>query len=265
MFYFDAHCHLLPRKQFIKASNAGINYFICNATHPQNWHKLLDIASTLPGIYPCIGIHPWYIADLKSDWQIKMQLLFEKYPHLMVGEIGLDTTRPNLARQAEVFEFCLKTALKYHRSVHIHGHESWSLITDILKCYPGLTCLFHRFSGTASQAKQLSAITNAYFSLMSVRPARYLPAERILVESDSPDGLHKPARVIELAERIGLDWAQLDANFCRFLGETLPMKGDAPHHFLTMQDEPISLQPENPTAQTFSDKHSQPIDSEATK
>ncbi len=265
MFYFDAHCHLLPRKQFIKAMDAGITYFICNATHPRNWHKLLDVASTITGIYPCIGIHPWYIADLKSDWQVKMHLLFEKYPHLMVGEIGLDTTRPDLSRQAEIFEFCLKTALKYRRAVHIHGHESWGLITDILKCYPGLTCLFHRFSGTPSQAKQLSTVTNAYFSLMSVRPARYLPAERILVESDSPDGLHKPARVMELAERIGLDWAQLDANFCRFLGETMPMKGDAPKQLLTTQDDPISSQINLQNTPICSDKQSQPINSEAIK
>lgn len=228
MFYFDAHCHLLPRKQLIKASQAGVAYFICNGTRPEDWEELLDISTTLPGIYPCIGVHPWYVTEVRSDWRIKLQLLIEKYPNLMIGEVGLDMTHSDLARQAEVFEFCLKLAMKYNRPVHIHGYESWLLITDMLKCYPGLTCLFHRFSGSPVQARQLMELTNAYFSLMTTRPVRYLPTDRILVESDSPDGLHKPARVTELVERLGLDWDQLNKNFCAFIGDRMPVRGVHP-------------------------------------
>ena len=240
MFYFDAHCHLLPYKQLMKSSQAGIAYLLCNGTCPEDWEKLLDISKSIPGIYPCIGPHPWYVSELRSDWRIKMQLLIEKYPNLMIGEVGLDSTRPHLERQAEIFEFCLKMAVKYQRPVHIHGYKSWLLITDMLKCYPGLTCLYHRFSGSPVQVRQLMELTNAYFSVMTIRPVRYLPANRILVESDSPDGLHKPIRVTELVERLNLNWEQLDHNFCDFVGQRLPVYGVHPSEYQTKQSESMS-------------------------
>lgn len=228
VFYFDAHCHVLPLKQMKRSADAGVSYFICNATQPNDWLPVIDLAGQVTGVYPCVGVHPWFIDTLPSDWQIQMQLLLEKHPSLMIGEIGLDGTKPCLTKQAEIFETCLKLARQYKRPVHIHGHKAWVHILDILTCFPDVQCLFHRFSGSEVQARQLSDVTNAYFSVMTAKPLRYLPSDRILIESDSPDGLHKPIRVVELAERLGLDWFQLNQNFCSFIGNRLPFKGNCP-------------------------------------
>lgn len=228
MFYFDAHCHILPLKQMERSVTGGVSYFICNATKPDDWQSVIDLAQQVEGVYPCIGVHPWFIDELSGDWMIQMQLLLEKYPSLMIGEIGLDGTRPHLTKQAEIFETCLKLARQYKRAVHIHGYKAWVNILNILVCFPDISCLFHRFSGSEVQARYLSKMVNAYFSVMTSKPLRYLPADRVLIESDSPDGLHKPIRVIELAERLGLNWEQLDYNFCSFIGRAMPFKGLPP-------------------------------------
>lgn len=228
MFYFDAHCHVLPLDQMIQSQKQGIDYFVCNATRPSDWEAVCDIASRVEGVYPCIGIHPWYVDHLESDWRIKMQLLLKKYPSMMIGEVGMDGKKENMSRQSEIFEICLKMARRYQRPVHIHGYKVWPVIVDILKCYPDVTCLFHRFTGSAAQVKQLINMTNCYFSVMTEKPIQFIPPERLFIESDSPDGLHKPKRVIELAARFNLDWLQLDQNFCDFVGDFMPMKGIHP-------------------------------------
>ncbi len=231
MFYFDAHCHMISEQLLNEAAERGIAYLICNATKTDNWEEVYALSEQIDGIYPCIGVHPWFIDEIRSDWLIKMQLMLEKYPDLMIGEIGLDGTRPNLPRQAYIFENCLKMAQKYTRPVHIHGYKAWQNIINILACYPSVTCLFHRFAGSECEARKLSAVCNAYFSVMTHKPTTFLPADRILVESDSPDGLHHPSKIIELVERLGLDKEQLATNFQNFIGNRKPTRGVPPRDF----------------------------------
>ncbi len=240
MFYFDAHCHILSARQLIKASQSGVSYFICNATSPENWEDVYALSEKVSGVYPCIGVHPWFIEDLRPDWQIKMQLMLEKYPHLMIGEIGLDGNRPNLTRQAEVFEICLKMARIYKRPVHIHGYKAWQHIADILACYPQVPCLFHRFTGSEALVRRLLNVSDAYFSIMSGKSVLNIPVDKLLVETDSPDGLRKPIKVIELVEDLNLDKKQLADNFSRFVGSFNPTKGVHPADFMVVETMVLS-------------------------
>ncbi len=232
MFYYDAHCHIMPVRQMIKASQSGVAYFICNATAPDNWDDVYALAKQVEGVYPCVGIHPWFIDELRADWQIKMRLMLEKDANMMIGEIGLDGSRSNLTNQAIIFSKCLKLARHYNRPVHIHGYKAWQNIADILAYYPDITCLFHRFSGSEALVRKLMKVSNAYFSVMTAKPIPFIPPERILVETDSPDGLHKPSNVIELIERLHLNKDKLADNFCRFIGDRTPTCGLSPKAYI---------------------------------
>ncbi len=239
MFYFDAHCHLLPVRQLIKAAQAGVIYFICNATHPGNWEEVQALSQQVPGVYPCIGVHPWFIDNLKPDWQIKMQLMLEKYPQMMIGEIGLDGKRGDLPYQAEIFQKCLKMAKIYNRPVHIHGYKAWQNIADILACCPQVTCLFHRFTGNEILVRRLMHVSNAYFSVMSGKSLAGIPSDRVLVETDSPDGLHKPVKIIEMVKNLNLDKTQLAENFNRFVGSFNPTIGPRPNDLIFKRLESV--------------------------
>ena len=88
------------------------------------------------------------------------------------------------------FENCLKLAQKHQRPVHIHGHKAWFLVAQLLKCFPDVVCLVHRYTGNEQQTRQFEPLDNVYFSVMSRKPTTFLPKDKILIESDAPDGIH---------------------------------------------------------------------------
>lgn len=216
MFYFDAHCHLQNQRRFEKAKKLNLNYFIVNATQPDNWEEVCLASEVMPEILPCLGVHPWYANRLPVHWENKLSQYLNRNPNIMIGEIGLDSTRPDLPRQADVFENCLRLAQIYKRPVHIHGYKTWLLIYEILSCYPETVFLLHRFNGNDVMVRRFLKLKNAYFSIMNPRMATRLPAERVLVESDSPDKNRRLESVIELGNQAVGGWEQLDHNFYSF-------------------------------------------------
>ncbi len=225
MFYFDAHCHIQKKSQFVAAQQKQIEYFVVNSTHPNNWEEIHVAAQEMPSIFPCFGVHPWYVNHLPHDWVLVLSNYLSKNPYAMVGEIGLDATKPYLLRQGEVFECCLKLAQTYQRPVHIHGYKAWSDIADILSCYPDTVFLLHQFYAEKTIARRFLEFKNAYFSVMTRRIAAFIPPERLLIESDSPDKDRRPEHVIKTAEKVGCDWKQLDQNFINFISH-LPAARD---------------------------------------
>lgn len=216
MFYYDAHCHLLTKKRFQKAKEQGVKYFIVNATHPDNWEEVAALARQETGVLGCVGVHPWFVNNLPDDWFLKLNNLLLENPLLMVGEIGLDAARADLPYQAQVFENCLKLARLHKRPVHVHGVKAWSNLVDILACYSDVPCLLHRYSGSPAHTKHLLTY-NTWFSFIRGKAFQNAPADRVLTESDSPDGLHRSEGVKALVEESGVSLAQFDDNFLKFI------------------------------------------------
>ena len=139
---------------------------------------------------------------------------------IAVGEIGLDYYR-NISpkkNQIKIFHELLTLADKINKPVIFHNREADNDILDILSSYPNVIGVSHCFSSTLSTAKKLldmgyyisfsGNLTFKNSTLPSV--AKYLPLDRLLVETDSPylspepfrGKVNEPGRTRYVAEKL---------------------------------------------------------------
>ena len=218
MIYFDAHCHLMNEDVFLKAQDNDVRFFIVNTTHPNEWERVADLNKRQTGIYFCAGVHPWFISDLPKGWQNDLENFLTRYPNAMIGEIGLDKTKPFFEQQMKVFQDCLDIASRFNRKVHIHCIKAWDEMLSALIQFREVQPLFHRFCGDEYIVNKLRMF-NAYFSVLNGRYLSVIRDNRLLVETDSPDGLKNPTAIPELIQKFNLNLDQINENFTRFIYE----------------------------------------------
>ena len=213
MAYFDAHLHLVPDDVILRAVTKDVRTFFVNATGPKDWHLVLEQSSRLLGVYPCLGIHPWFIHDVPPLWEQELKKLLKENPIAMIGEIGLDGTRPDMDKQMDIFFHQMKIADEMGRAAHIHCVKAWPQMLEILGQFKGVQILMHRFSGDEVLVQKLRFM-NAYFSVMNANVLSVIPDNRVLVETDAPDGLKSPEEIPTLVEKLRLQpdyiWQNLE-------------------------------------------------------
>ena len=221
MKYIDAHCHILTDAQMRDAVLHGVGRFIVNATRPADWDAVVDLARC-DDVYGAVGVHPWFVSELRDGWDGMLINALGANPNLMVGEIGLDKNRPDMELQESVFCRQLQIACDLNRVAHIHCVGVWGRMIDILRGVelpPAM--VFHAFSGAPELVPELVEM-NAYFSFgVSVADSTrarlraavaVVPSSRILVESDAPDmemPATVPTTVAEIARIRGANAGQL--------------------------------------------------------
>lgn len=216
MAYFDAHLHIIPDEEFLKANDAGVRTFIVNSARQSDWQKVVEIPSRVLGVWTGVGVHPWYINDVTPDWRFQLEDMLRQNPLALVGETGLDAGKSHFEEQERFFIEHLKLAQKYNRQVVIHCVRAWPHMLDILREFKDMKLLFHRFSGDENVVQKLRFM-DAYFSVMNDARLDVIPDNRILVESDAPDGLKSPAMIPELVRNLGLNPIVLRRNLEMFL------------------------------------------------
>lgn len=211
--YIDAHCHLQNMPELhnvlLTALDVGVERFICNATKPDDWDSVLDIMQKHNMVCGGIGIHPWYVGSVSTDWRDKMRDLLKSNSALIVGEIGLDKNYPDIIKQENFLIEQLSMATEFNRAVQIHCVGSWGRLLEILKDFAGVAVL-HGFSASVEVLKHLLQYGNVYFSFSSaimdewrrklVDVVKNTPLDRILVESDNLPPTIIPNIVRRIAE-----------------------------------------------------------------
>jgi TatD DNase family protein len=206
MRLFDAHCHLQDRRLLAdiesvlgRAREAGVSAMACCGTAENNWEEVERLAAQFPGILPCFGIHPWYMAGRSTRWQ-EVLAGYAQDPRAAIGEIGLDHALRDVDReeQRQVFLDQMRLAARLDRPANVHCRRAWGLLAETLRDLggfrPGL--VVHSYSGAEEMLPELAAL-GAYFSFSgsvthdrNIRGRRALasvPLDRLLIETDAPD------------------------------------------------------------------------------
>lgn len=166
--FIDTHAHLYD-EQFIqdiqsvivKSQEQGVEKIFMPNCDLSTLQPMLDIAAAYPNnCFPMLGLHPCYV---KENVQ---QMLDNMYIYLSnanifsaIGEIGLDYywDKTFVEQQIRAFELQIDWALQSELSIVVHSRESTQDCIDIIaKKQQGDLCgIFHCFSGTLNEAKQL--------------------------------------------------------------------------------------------------------------
>lgn len=229
----DAHLHLnrLTPADIAQARERGVTGFLTAGTCPDDWLETLALSA--PDIKPFIGTHPWF-AD-KHDQSLLKKLLTEN-PAAGVGEIGLDAKAPPEQNAVFAAQFSLATELR--RPVVLHCVKRFDRLRAFFKqaeTFPPAV-LLHGFSGTAQDVAFFAKYPCFFsFSGRNPKPAVLIavPADRLVVETDSPDQrpaddlclnpaekTNVPANLALILQRIeaitGVDENQITLNTERF-------------------------------------------------
>ena len=199
----DSHCHLFYDEIFqdidnilIRSKNLGVNRFICVGTNINDSLLSLDISEKFENVYCSAGIHPHDAQNVDKDYIQQIELMMRSKRMIAIGEIGLDYFRNISSKksQIKVFNELLQLADNINKPIIFHNREADQDIIDILSSYPNVIGVSHCFSSTLSTAKKLldlgyyisfsGNLTFKNSNLPSV--AKYLPLDRLLVETDSP-------------------------------------------------------------------------------
>ena len=147
MKYIDVHCHLQNADNIGATLNAaqsvGVCGAICNATAPDDWAQVRQIAREYKSVRGAIGVHPWRIHDLSGDvWARDMYDILRDNPDLMIGECGLDKFHPDMSQQLNLFNTQLQMATELGRAVFIHCVGAWDKMFQILSTTKLYSCSF---------------------------------------------------------------------------------------------------------------------------
>jgi TatD DNase family protein len=202
MPFVDTHLHLEelddPDAAVAEAVEAGVIRLLAMGTDLETSLTALGFARVHGAVYAAAGHHALNSAD--PDLAAFRQLLAE--PRIVaVGEVGLDGSPdpeyPPLERQLGWFGSMCDLALEFGLPVCVHVRQSEEHVYRVLKARPGLTGVMHYFALGQDWAERFlelgfhlsfaGLVTRATRSELR-EVARRCPADRLLLETDSPFG-----------------------------------------------------------------------------
>ena len=213
----DTHAHL-DSEQFAsdltavleRAGTAGVTAIVAVGTTLDTSRRAVQLAREHTIVRAAVGIHPNYAAQAAAeDWQAITDLARE--PEVMaIGETGLDRFRNDTPFdvQRDYFERHLRLSGERRMPVIIHCREAEADVLSSLDRIVGsgpARGVMHSFTGTAATAARCLEIglfisfagqvtfTNRKFDVLR-EIARIVPADRVLLETDSPYLAPEPHR-----------------------------------------------------------------------
>ena len=191
----DTHAHLGADAADVleRARTAGVARVVAVATSVAGARDVLAVADQHDGVLACLGVHPHEAADPGDLHELRTLLDHPKV--VAVGETGLDYYRDYAPRDAQqrLFEQQLALALDVGKPAVIHTRAADDDTRARLVEHQG-TVILHCFSsppllGAALERDWYVSFAGnvTYKNAYDLRDcARRVPADRILVETDSP-------------------------------------------------------------------------------
>jgi TatD DNase family protein len=205
--FVDSHCHLnykgLVEQQaevLARARESGVSAMLNISTREREWDEVIALAEHETDVWASVGIHP-HEADHHIGMDSAKLIAKSAHPRVIaVGETGLDYyyDHSDRAQQCTSFREHIKAARETGLPIIIHTRDAEAdtaaILTDEMEkgAFPGV---IHCFTASADFAR-IALDLGLYISLSGIVTfknakdiqdvARWLPADRLLVETDSP-------------------------------------------------------------------------------
>jgi TatD DNase family protein len=257
MTLVDSHCHL-DFPDFAggldaiveRAEAAGVARMVSISTHVRRNDALLAIAERYDAVVCSVGTHPHHAAE-EADVTLDDLLARAAHPKVVaIGEAGLDYFYDRSPRDQQTASFLVhvEAARRTGLPLVIHTRDADDDMARLLEQEAAkgpFTAVLHCYTGGRDLARRALALGH-YISFTGILTfkasqalrdlAAELPADRILVETDSPflapgkmrGKRNEPAYVVETAKVLGevrgvsfeTIAAQTTENFFRLFSKT---------------------------------------------
>lgn len=203
--FIDSHCHLnFPEfkddlDQVLKRANdLGVKGFLTINTRLNESKNLQDIADAYPNVACTVGVHPHDAKDYDGATLKDDILTLAKHSKVVgIGETGLDYYYEHSPRTPQIKSFHrhIEASVDVDLPLVIHTRDADTDTIAVLDDHAQAKGVFHCFSGTLDLCKK--ALDHGfYISISGIvtfkkaenvhAVAKYVPLDRLLVETDAP-------------------------------------------------------------------------------
>jgi TatD DNase family protein len=203
---FDTHAHLhfpdfdADREAMLaRARAAGVRRMLTIGTEVPTSEAAIALAAREPGVWAAVGVHPHDAAACDETALVEVERLAGRPRVVAVGEIGLDFFRNLSPRdvQERVFRRLIAHARRLHKPIVVHCRDAHAETLTILaeERASDVGGIMHCFSGGVDVARRcldlgllISLAGPVTYPNARALPevARFVPADRLVVETDCP-------------------------------------------------------------------------------
>ena len=203
----DSHCHLnykgIVEEQAAvleRARAAGVTTMLNISTRASEWDDVIGVAAREPDVWASVGIHP-HEADLHPDIETQTLMGRAQHPRVVgIGESGLDFyyDHSDRDRQRDSFRSHIAAARETKLPIIVHTRDAEDDTYQILAEEMGrgaFSGVIHCFTASADFARKALDL-GLYISMSGIvtfknakdlqATAKGIPADRLLIETDSP-------------------------------------------------------------------------------
>ena len=231
--FIDSHCHLDFEEYantldeiLFNMKDAQVDKALCISVDIPDFPKVLALANQYEHLYASVGVHP----DYEDTIEPTQEWLTQEAQHpkvIAIGETGLDYYRmsdrsyEDLEWQRNRFRVHIRAALETQKPLIIHTRQASDDTISILKEEGAeqVGGVMHCFTESKEVAKaamdqgfyiSFSGIVTFKNALEIKETCKYVPLDRLLIETDSPylapvphrGKLNQPAWVSHVAQYI---------------------------------------------------------------
>ena len=200
---FDVHAHYDDPKFdedreeiLLSLKEKGVGYIINAGTDIPTSQTTIEYCHRYDFMYGAVGIHPENADNLPDDYLSVIEQMTKHKKIVAIGEIGLDYYWDSVPRdiQKKVFKEQLILAEKLQMPVVIHDRDAHGDTMEILRQYKPKG-IMHCFSGSVELCKEivrlgmsisLGGVVTFKNARHSVEVAKYIPLDRLMLETDAP-------------------------------------------------------------------------------
>ena len=212
MLLFDTHAHLNDpafdpdREELMNGLAAkGVGFVMNAGCSLESSRDIGAMTERWPWLYGSVGSHPDSADEVNEDVIEEYRKLCRHEKIKAIGEIGLDYYYEDIPREIQKNAFRMQMALakELDMPVIVHEREAHDDGMRIVKEFPGVTGVFHCYSGSAEMARQLvnmgwyigfTGVLTFKNARKAVETAASIPLERIVLETDCPFMAPEPYR-----------------------------------------------------------------------